>query len=169
MFCQRIFAAIVMLMLWGCSTIPRQPPTPAAVAVIAETPISDREVLARQLLEKHDLAAALVQWKILRTIEPDNAKYRNQVRALQKIIDEETENHLATGLTNLRLGAYETARLSFLKVLALDPKRRDALAYLREIDEQQARSIPNNGMPDPAYSKSNGRSGPRFRKWEHRG
>jgi len=50
-----------------------------------------------------------------------------------------------------------------LKVLALDPKRRDALGYLREIDEQQARSNHKNGMPDAAYSKSNGRSGPRLR------
>jgi tetratricopeptide (TPR) repeat protein len=154
-----------MLVLWGCSTAPRHAPAPpAAVAPAMETEVPNREALAGQLLEKHELAAALVQWKILRTIEPKNTQYRNQVRALQKMINEEAERHLAAGLTNLRLGAYDTARLSFLRVLALDPKQREALAYLREIDEQQARAQPDNGMTDPAYSKSNGRSGPRSRK-----
>lgn len=143
MFIQHLIASLIMLMLWSCSAAPPQPSTLATVPAAVETTISDREVLARQLQEKHDLAEALVQWKILRTIDPENTKYRNQVHALQKIINEEAEHHLATGLANFRLGAYDTARLSFLKVLALDPKRRDALTYLREIDERQARTKPN--------------------------
>lgn len=159
---RRLSSALVLFVLWGCSTAPRH--APDTVATPAETTSSAREALAQQLLEKRDLAEALVQWKILRTIEPENAKYRNQVRALQKIINEEAENNLATGLTNLRLGAYDAARLLFLKALALDPKRRDALAYLREIDEREARTRSNNGTPNPAYSKGNGRSGPRLRK-----
>lgn len=168
MLFQRLITVFILLVLLGCSTAaprhaPAPAPAPAPVAPTAEAEISEREVLAWQLLEKHNLAEALVQWNILQTLEPENAKYRNQVRALQKIINEEAGHHLATGLKNLRQGAYDTARLSFLKVLALDPRRRDALAYLREIDEQQARTRPNNGMPDPAYSKSNGRSGPRLR------
>lgn len=164
MFFQRLITAFILLELLGCSTASRHAQAPATVAPPAKKQISERESLARQLLEKRDLAQALVQWNILRTIEPENAEYRDQVRALQKIISEEAEHHFATGLTNLRLGAYDTARLSFLKVLALNPKRRDALSYLREIDEQQARIKPNNGMPDPAYNKRNIRSGPGLRK-----
>ena len=145
---RRLSTTFVIFALWGCSTAPRYAPAPATVAPTAETINPDRELLARQLFEKHALSEALIQWKILRTIEPDNPKYLNQVSALQKIINEEAERHLAIGLKNLRVGAYNTARLLFLKVLALDPKRRDALTYLREIDEREARTKRVRGMPD---------------------
>lgn len=145
---RRLSTLFILLVLWGCSTAPRHAPVPAMVAPTTETANPDRELLARQLFEKHALAEALVQWKILRTIEPENPKYLNQVSALQKIINEEAERHLAIGLKNLRSGAYNTARLLFLKVLALDPKRRDALTYLREIDEREARTKRVRGMPD---------------------
>lgn len=145
---RRLSTTFVLFALWGCSTAPRHAPAPATVAPTAETANPDRELLARQLFEKRALSEALIQWKILRTIEPGNPKYLNQVSALQKIINEEAERHLAIGLKNFRSGAYNTAKLLFLKVLALDPKRRDALAYLREIDEREARTKRIRGMPD---------------------
>jgi tetratricopeptide (TPR) repeat protein len=156
MLSRLLISALVVLGLLGCSSFPRNATSPAGFTSAQELEISDRVELARKLAEKHDLAEALVQWKILRTIDPSNAEYGAQVSALQKTINEEVARHLAAGLANLRQGAYDKARLSFLKVLALDPKRRDVLGHLRGLDEQQMRSNQKKGMPDAAYSKITG-------------
>ena len=159
---QRLITACVLLLLVGCASAPSRAPSTATRS--AETAKSEREAHARQLFEKHQLAEALVQWNILRTIEPGNESYRSQALALHEIINAEVEHLLAIALADLRQGAYDTARLSFLKILALDPWRRDVLAYLREIDEQQEQSKPGNGMlSTSAYRKRNANSITRLR------
>jgi len=68
-----LISVLVVFSLWGCSTTPRIATSPAKSPAAPELGIPERAVLARQLTAKNDLAEALVQWKILRTIDPSNA------------------------------------------------------------------------------------------------
>jgi tetratricopeptide (TPR) repeat protein len=148
---QRLITVFSLLVLVGCATPPSRAPTAAALA--AATANSEREALARQLIDKNHLAEALIQWNILCTINPESESYCNQAHALHERINAEVEHHLAIGLADLSQGAYDSARLSFLKILALDPRRRDVLTYLREIDEQLEKSKPSSGMTYSSYRK----------------
>ena len=103
--------------LSGCIQSP-QKPSPQPISTTAS-----REKLALDLQGRGELAGALIQWTILSNIDPDNEFYKKQVDAVTKLIDVKSKSLLREGVASLRRGASEAARLSFLKTLAVDPKK----------------------------------------------
>ena len=85
------------------------------------------------LHERGELAEALIQWTILYTIEPHNDYYKTQIASTRRLIDTRSKFLIRNGVVSLCRRAQESARLSFLKVLALDPKNKEALEYLRQL------------------------------------
>jgi hypothetical protein len=122
----------------GCA----QPPQRTDAEVISAT--AGREKLALGLQDRGELAEALVQWKILSVVDPANVHYINQVEATRELIEKKTKTLVLEGVTSLRQGARETARLSFLKALALNPRNTEAFDYLRQLT-----------MQSPAIGESN--------------
>lgn len=108
----------------------------------------NREKLALDLKNRGELAEALIQWKILATIEPFNTNYETQVDATRQLIDKKSRHFILDGIENLRQGTPEAARLSFLKALALNPKNNEALNYLRQLTMQYPAIWQNSGRPD---------------------
>ena len=142
----RIFIAIfLMLALWACAPNPWQAASPITLTV------SERESLAKRYLSQREYANALIQWKVLRTIDPSNPEYNKRIDATEAIIDQESSRHRAAGITFMRRGDYEAAKLSFLKALALDPRDHVALGYLRDMDRQQMETRQKNKRPNSAY------------------
>jgi len=80
------------------------------------------------------LADALVQWKILRTIDPDNPTYERQEAKLEDLIKSKTAEYLRAGTTALNQDDRATARTRFLAALAVDPSNTDALDELRRLE-----------------------------------
>ena len=127
-------------------------------ARLSPEPISktvNRERLALDLQERGELAEALIQWTILSTIEPANRYYENQVTGTKQLIDNKSKSLMLEGMSNLRRGAREAARVSFLKVLALNPRNKEALEYLRQLAMLPTAERKNGGRPEGACCRRN--------------
>lgn len=119
-------AVASLCVLPGCVQPPERP--------LAEIPaVVERERLALALEEKGDPAGALVQWKILATIRPAEPRYAERIEFLRRSIEARAGHLVQEGVASMRQGARESARLAFLKALALDPRNRQALTHLRQL------------------------------------
>lgn len=95
---------------------------------------SSREKLAATYMEQGRYADALLQWKILYTLHPDDARYETRVHQTEEHIDTLATKRQRAGIAALDKGDYATARHELLATLALDPTRVDVLDYLRRIE-----------------------------------
>ncbi len=134
-------AAIAVAGLTGCA----QPPERPSAEPIATT--AKREKLALDLQEKGELAEALIQWTVLSTIEPSNDFYRKQAGATKQLIDARSKALMLEGIANLNRGARDAARLSFLRILALNPRNKEAFDYLRKMAIQYPGASRNDARP----------------------
>ncbi|HEU4853772.1 MAG TPA: hypothetical protein VFS89_00595 [Nitrosospira sp.] len=127
-------------------------------ARLSPEPIStnvNREKLALDLQERGELAEALIQWTILSTIEPANRYYENQVTGTKQLIDNKSKSLMLDGISYLRRGAREAARVSFLKVLALNPRNKEALEHLRQLAVPPSIEGKNGVKPEGACCRRN--------------
>ena len=123
---------------------PRPAPAPAAEPAVAP-PVAPtvqprpgataaREQRARELQQRGDLAAALTQWRILRTLAPGDPGVQRQLAATQALIRQRVRERLSAGAAAEREGETARAREAYLQALALDPNDADALANLRSME-----------------------------------
>lgn len=131
-------AVLILAGLSGCA----QPPERPSAEPIATT--AKREKLALDLQERGDLAEALIQWTVLSTVEPANDFYQKQAATTKRLIDAKSKALMLEGIANLNQGARDAARLSFLKVLALNPRNKEAFDYLRKMAIQYPGTTQNN-------------------------
>ncbi|MBI5017310.1 MAG: hypothetical protein HZB55_17725 [Deltaproteobacteria bacterium] len=111
---------------------PEEEPTPPPRHRLP--PRKAREQLAADLTARGDLAGALIQWKILALLEPDNPEYDEGVDATRRKIDAGVKEHLILGDAARRRGDTAMASEEYLKVLALDPLDQTAPPLLREME-----------------------------------
>jgi hypothetical protein len=149
---QGSFALLVVIAAVGLSSCvqPSARLSPEPISTVA-----NREKLALDLQERGELAEALIQWKILSIIEPANRYYENQATGTKQLIDNKSKSLMLDGMSNLRRGAREAARISFLKVLALNPRNKEALGHLRQLAMPPSAESKNGGKPEDACCKSN--------------
>jgi tetratricopeptide (TPR) repeat protein len=152
-----VFIVIAAIDLTSCASSPQKTST----RPISTT--SDREKLAVDLQGRGELAEALIEWKILSSIEPDNNFYKNRIDAITQFIDVKTKSLMREGVGNLRRGESESARLSFLKTLALDPKNREAFEYLQQLARASSRAEKNSGKAAGNQCCRSGKSLPEYR------
>jgi tetratricopeptide (TPR) repeat protein len=100
----------------------------------------ERERRALDLEQRGEWALALVQWKILRTLEPGNAEYAKQIGTTKALIQNRVKGHVLAGEEAFRKRDLENAQREFLRALALDPLDTAPLRRLREIDRQRTLS-----------------------------
>lgn len=117
---------------FGPKRVITPPAQPAKVAVPAQA--SAREKLAAIYLEQGRYADALVQWKILATVHPGEARYEKQIDQIEEQIDKLAAQRQRAGIAALDKGDTATARHELLAALALDPARIEILDYLRRIE-----------------------------------
>jgi len=145
-FLTRLSIALsIVLGIGGLPGCVQTPPKPSMEPIFTTT---NREKLAVGLQAKDALAEALIQWKILSTIEPYNEFYKNQVDTTTQLIDMKAKFLMREGAASLRRGDRESARLSFLKTLALDPQNREAFAHLQQLEQVSSRAGKNNEKAD---------------------
>lgn len=140
------------LLLAGCAGAPPVP-TPAKPALVATKPepsaifpfdVVTRKQQAIRLAEATDYRAALIQWKILRTLQPDEAEYATRIRDLEELISREIQSLAAEGKSAAAQDNQSAAKHAWLSVLALDPNNQMALQVLRAIEEQRVKTIQAN-------------------------
>jgi tetratricopeptide (TPR) repeat protein len=108
------------LLLTACVTVPPRPEM-----------ASPHRHRARLLEKDGQLRAALVEWKNVRTIEPDNAEARSEQSRLEGRIQRRVAERLNEARTSLARGAHLEARRKLLSVLALEPDNATAAGLLR--------------------------------------
>jgi len=148
--------AAALLAAAACAPpIERQPPAltappapvPPAIAAPATTtappisPLATRQQRALSLQHRGELAAALVQWRILRALAPEDPDIARQVAATRALIRHRTEALLGRGDTAEQTGDTANARTAYLRVLALDPANREALARLRHLEAERLYAV----------------------------
>ncbi|MDH3326916.1 MAG: hypothetical protein OEM38_09400, partial [Gammaproteobacteria bacterium] len=83
------FSLILVLSACTNTHIPSQANMP-----VDHINIQHRKDIANQLFKQHDYHKSLVQWKILRSIQPDNPQYKNRIRVLGALIKRRLKIHL---------------------------------------------------------------------------
>ena len=110
----------VVLLLGACVTVPPR-----------EEMSTPHRARARTLERDGQLRAALLEWKVMRTIEPDNAEARAEQARLEARIQRRVSERLAEARVALGRGAASEARHKLLAVLALEPDNATAAGLLR--------------------------------------
>ncbi len=112
--------------------------------------IAARKAKAKNLTRKGDLAAALVQWQILETVDRSNSANTKKRRALEAKIKKRAAIHYERGRKALSKRKTKSARQAFLATLALDPGHEDAIEQLRTLELRRVRrNRPKIATPDP--------------------
>lgn len=137
---------LIAVMIGGCGMINVRHGSPAAVTPrnpSAVSPRTSKEHIerARHLEQQGDLHRAIVEWRILEALEPRDIYYPLQVQRLQDTIEQRVAIHLDQGNKALQSRNLKAATLEFLKALALDPKRPEPRAALRELEQTRATTV----------------------------
>lgn len=127
------FAAAILplfltaLFFYGC----------AGITVITGRPVPTREELTRQYTaraetaqQQNDLRAALLYWKLVQHLNPEDTAVAGNIDTLKKTICKTAQAHFDRGLKFYQKGRPEDARAEFLKTLYLNPDHVQALDYI---------------------------------------
>src|SRR5262249_14735802 len=119
----------MVLVLGGCATVPpgREPSRADLVG-----PTRTR---ARALERDGQLRPALLEWKVARAIDPNDADARASETRLAALIDGLVVAKLGDARVALQRGAPLPARQALLSALALDPSNMTAADLLRGIGD----------------------------------
>jgi tetratricopeptide (TPR) repeat protein len=112
---------------------PLPPPPPPAEKPLHEA----RKRKALALLREKDLARALVEWKILQTLDPEDEEYARQIAATRAMIRHQVDQRIRSGEKAIEEGDTERAQLEFLQALALDPSQKAPVGHLRAIEKER--------------------------------
>ncbi|PXF58147.1 MAG: hypothetical protein C4B58_07650 [Deltaproteobacteria bacterium] len=100
-----------------------------------------REKRATEFMFQGELAEALIQWKILKTLEPKNREFTQQLLATKTLIQKRANNHVKLGKRALSKGNITLAKQEFLKALALDPHMSTPFSCLKKMEKERAMKI----------------------------
>ncbi len=131
-----IAATTFFVLIAGCGHVP----VPVKDEV-KNTVIDERVSLATRLLDEKKYYRALMQWRVLRIMDPDNRQWQEQVTQLEDIIDRQIAIHTKLGKKALKRGKKTLATTEFLKALALDPRRQEPRRLLRDLDESTTMAV----------------------------
>ena len=99
------------------------------------------EKLAASFMEEGRFADALLQWKILSTLHPGDARYETRIRQTEEQINTLASQRQRAGIAAFNKGDSTTARHELLAALALAPARVDIIDYLRHIEYERVWQI----------------------------
>jgi len=142
--------------MMGCTALFR-----AASIMVSESPGESREELEQKFLTKGrtfeqsgDLVAALKQFKLAATVNPDNQEAIESCHRLESALHGLAKKHYETGLNLYTKGKYDLARREFLTALRLQPDHPEVINILtsrRRI--QTKRYVEHTVKPSETLSK----------------
>jgi len=165
--CAPLWVVALFVSLSACATIqekppqeapkPVPPPAPKAALPRIEDPFQEglqrNQEEARRLERENRLSEALVRWKIVLTIDPQDAEGKQKRGELEAKVTERVRQHIAAGKEFLQRRDKGSAQREFLAALRLDSLNREALEQLYLTEEQLgpqtafARPLRGSGTP----------------------
>ncbi len=100
---------------------------------------AEREKLARQLAKEGDLNGALVQWRVLERLSPDDRRIARERSKLESQIEKKVKVAYSKAKDDLARGRSTQAWKGFLRVVSLDPNHAGALAELQALEVRRLR------------------------------
>ena len=130
------FGAWLALVLYmsGCASPP--PVVDARTRFVVE-----RIQRARSLEYRGDLAAALEQWRVVLSVDPDDGEIVARIGDLEKGIAERARQRYQEGVKLLAQGEQAEAERWLLASLALAPRGVEPLDRLREMEQHRVRRV----------------------------
>ena len=99
--------------------------------------IEKRERLALAYEFGGDYARARTQWQVLKTLDPSNEAYDQQLSRLQKVIRKTVDQYFEQGRQFMANDDHEAATAYFINVLALDGYHKAARQALRDMERRR--------------------------------
>ena len=109
-----------------------------------------RKVTAARLTKHGELADALIQWKVLETLDATDIAVSGELKMTQKAIRQRAHVRLAAGKRALARERMNEAMREFLAVLAVDPSHEEAFRQLRAIEAERVRKKLLERRPRPS-------------------
>ena len=126
---------LIALLLVACAELPKSD------FHDIPTSINTRKSKAVTLKEQGHLAEALLEWKILHLLRPDDNAILHELKATKAAIDHRVGAHMTAASAVANKGRSDKAYIYYLKVLALDPNNGEALHQLRAIEGKRVRVV----------------------------
>lgn len=122
---------IIILLVWavGCSTFGTKSPKQLADEYTAK---------AQQYEAQGDLVAALEQYRLVLTVDPENQLAQGKIKTIEPQLDKLAEEHYQAGLKFYRQGQYSPARKEFLTALRYNPDHKEAKDILTATSKELA-------------------------------
>ena len=118
----------------GCAATPPVEIEEWQIASSRHAFMAQREEVARQHESSGALRLALQDWSAIGAVAPEDPQPRAQIERLQKAITAKVAKHRRAAATARSRGDYAGAKQHYLKILALQPDNRDAIARLRKLE-----------------------------------
>jgi len=131
----QIFIGISALALSACATIPTDREAAAPAGALLEARKKYQED-ARRFEREGRLRDSLERWKIVSTIDSQQAEARQKQTELETRIQQQARQHVAAGKEQLQRRDKVAAQREFLAALRLDPMSREAREQLYLSEEQ---------------------------------
>lgn len=130
-----VVVLLITLLLVACAELPKLEfrDIPAS--------INARKLKAVTLKEQGHLAEALLEWKILNLLRPDDNAVLYELKATKAAIDRRVGAHITAASEAANEGHADVAYIYYLKALALDPNNGEALDQLRAIEAKRVRDV----------------------------
>lgn len=139
-----LFSTLVLIS--GCAV-----PAPLP-AVLDKQPfrklVEKHRVKAVSYEEKADIPRALLNWRIVAQLRPDDGEAAGKVKNLLAKARSKSDEHFGKGLDLLKNNEGQSARREFLLALAYNPEHREALDYLKKYNIDQDYSYYTTGDGD---------------------
>ncbi|MFZ7126258.1 MAG: LysM peptidoglycan-binding domain-containing protein [Desulfobacterales bacterium] len=128
---------ILVLAQTGCVALQK---VPVNVWQVQPVDITKYRENADAFEQEGEFEAALLYWKVIRSLEPGNIESAGQIERLQNLIRDRSEAHFQKGLAALKAGGAKAAQGEFLKALQINSQHEAALNHLiRHMDGDRYR------------------------------
>ena len=124
---------LLVLFIAACVTLP------APASKQDKDSFAARRAKAEKMTSRGQLSAALVQWRILESIDSSDPVVVEKRRSVEAEIGRRAERHYESGKSAVARGRYTEARGEFLVALAVDPSHEGTIEELRDIDARLVR------------------------------
>ena len=118
----------------GCSSVDQ-----SAAPQVDPVNLAERKAKAYELTARGDLNAALLQWRILETLDDEDSEVVAKRKHVETRIRRLVKRHLQRGEQALAERDIKAAQTEFVLVLALEPANSTARDHLRKLELAQVR------------------------------
>jgi len=102
---------------------------------------SKHKQLAKIELKQKNYQGALMHYRILEALQPDNPEFKNRIRVTNALASRNLDLEISKGTLALRNSKWNVAKRHFLKALNIQPHNKTALESLRKINTREVKQV----------------------------